>query len=100
METQKIECKRVSGLELGQVLASSSHVKHLNVQHFFCLPTDDVVSRVFIMSNASEQVVAIHPGIAVERAGLVDSQAKPLEVYSQKVMPDAYLKACNSLGSL
>ncbi|GFT75703.1 hypothetical protein TNCV_4598891 [Trichonephila clavipes] len=33
-----------------------------------------------------EQVVAIHSGMAAEWSGLVNSHAKPVEVYSQKVM--------------
>ncbi|GFU57508.1 uncharacterized protein TNCV_3636721 [Trichonephila clavipes] len=49
------------------------------------LPTDDVISRVFFESSALEQVVAIHSGIGAEREGFVSSQAKPVEVYSQKV---------------
>ncbi|GFX84074.1 putative LOC100569746 [Trichonephila clavipes] len=44
------------------------------------VPTDDVVSRVFIESSSLEQVVAIHSGMAAEPAGLVSSQAKPVEV--------------------
>ncbi|GFW90705.1 hypothetical protein TNCV_2417021 [Trichonephila clavipes] len=43
------------------------------------LPSDDVISRVFLKSSAMKQVVAIH-------AGLVSTHAKPAEVYSQKVM--------------
>ncbi|GFU13900.1 uncharacterized protein TNCV_940761 [Trichonephila clavipes] len=50
------------------------------------LPIDDVINRVFIESSALEQVVAIHSGMAVECAGLVSSQVKPVEVYSQNVM--------------
>ncbi|GFW38107.1 hypothetical protein TNCV_835461 [Trichonephila clavipes] len=50
------------------------------------VPTNDVVSWVFVESSALEQVVAIHSGMAAEWAGLVSSQAKPVEVYSQKVM--------------
>ncbi|GFV19423.1 transposable element Tc3 transposase [Trichonephila clavipes] len=43
------------------------------------VPTDEVISWVFIESSALEQVVAIHPGMAAERAGLVISQAMPTE---------------------
>ncbi|GFT67451.1 uncharacterized protein TNCV_2360641 [Trichonephila clavipes] len=50
------------------------------------VPTDDVISRVFIESSVLEQVVAIHSGMAAEWAGLVSSYAKPMEVSSQKVM--------------
>ncbi|GFW74327.1 hypothetical protein TNCV_3438801 [Trichonephila clavipes] len=35
------------------------------------VPTDDVVSLVFIVSSALEQVVVIHPGRAAEWAGLL-----------------------------
>ncbi|GFT59021.1 hypothetical protein TNCV_186211 [Trichonephila clavipes] len=42
-------------------------------------PTEDVISRVFSESSASEQVVAIHSGMAAEWAGLVRSPAKPVE---------------------
>ncbi|GFY07168.1 hypothetical protein TNCV_277151 [Trichonephila clavipes] len=45
------------------------------------VPTDDVVSRVFIESSALEQMIAIHPGMAAERAGFVSRQAKPEEIY-------------------
>ncbi|GFT52413.1 hypothetical protein TNCV_502421 [Trichonephila clavipes] len=38
------------------------------------VPTDDVVGRIFIESSA------------LERTGLVSSQAKPVEVYSKKVV--------------
>ncbi|GFV34933.1 hypothetical protein TNCV_1452351 [Trichonephila clavipes] len=38
------------------------------------LPTDNVISRVFIESSALKQVVTIHLGMAAERAGLVRSQ--------------------------
>ncbi|GFV01811.1 cullin-4A [Trichonephila clavipes] len=41
--------------------------------------TDDVVSRMFIEFRALEQVVAIYPGMAAERAGVVSSQAKAAE---------------------
>ncbi|GFU69285.1 hypothetical protein TNCV_3209491 [Trichonephila clavipes] len=34
------------------------------------VPTDDVVSSVFIESSALEQVISIHPSIAAEWAGL------------------------------
>ncbi|GFU46423.1 intraflagellar transport protein 122 homolog [Trichonephila clavipes] len=52
----------------------------------FSVPNGNVISRVFIESSALEQVVSIHSGIATEWAGLVCSQAKSVEVYSQKVM--------------
>ncbi|GFU88596.1 uncharacterized protein TNCV_4442731 [Trichonephila clavipes] len=52
------------------------------------VPTDNAVSRVFIESSILKQVVTIHLGMAMaaELAGLVSSQAKPVEVYSQEVM--------------
>ncbi|GFX15396.1 DUF4817 domain-containing protein [Trichonephila clavipes] len=37
------------------------------------VPTDDVTSRVFNESSALEQVVAIHSGMAIERADLLSS---------------------------
>ncbi|GFY26691.1 hypothetical protein TNCV_2880191 [Trichonephila clavipes] len=40
--------------------------------------TDDVISRVFIESSASEKVT-IHSGIAAEWAGQVSSFVKPVE---------------------
>ncbi|GFT83835.1 hypothetical protein TNCV_639261 [Trichonephila clavipes] len=39
-----------------------------------------VVSGVFIKCSILEQVVAIHPGMAAERAGLVSSHAKLVDV--------------------
>ncbi|PRD26712.1 UNVERIFIED_CONTAM: Low-density lipoprotein receptor-related protein 3 [Trichonephila clavipes] len=45
------------------------------------VPTDDVVSRVFIESSALQQVVAIHSGMAADSAGLVSSHIKPMEVF-------------------
>ncbi|GFY08832.1 hypothetical protein TNCV_4660251 [Trichonephila clavipes] len=53
------------------------------------LPPDDVVSREFIEFSTLEQVVAIHSGMTVGRAGLVSSQAKPVKVYSPKVLSGA-----------
>ncbi|GFW36993.1 hypothetical protein TNCV_5018911 [Trichonephila clavipes] len=50
------------------------------------VPTDEVVSRVFIESSALKHVVTIHSGMASERAHLISSQAKPMEVYVQIVM--------------
>ncbi|GFW43226.1 hypothetical protein TNCV_1349891 [Trichonephila clavipes] len=61
------------------------------------VPTGDVVSPVFIESSAL--VVTIHPSMAVEQAGLVNREVKPVEVYSQKVMSDGWTKPGNSLGS-
>ncbi|GFU03166.1 low-density lipoprotein receptor-related protein 3 [Trichonephila clavipes] len=52
----------------------------------FPVPTDDVIIRIFIESSTLEQVVAIHSSMAAELAGLVSNHAKPVEVYSQKVM--------------
>ncbi|GFX88983.1 uncharacterized protein TNCV_2852831 [Trichonephila clavipes] len=43
------------------------------------VPTDDVISRVFIESSVLEQKVAIHSGTAAEWAGLISSRAKPVE---------------------
>ncbi|GFX62992.1 hypothetical protein TNCV_1100851 [Trichonephila clavipes] len=44
------------------------------------VPTDDIISRVFIESSALEQVVIILSGIASESAGLLSSHAKRGEV--------------------
>ncbi|GFX45018.1 hypothetical protein TNCV_3430671 [Trichonephila clavipes] len=60
------------------------------------VPTDDVVSRIFI----GAQVVAIHSGMAAEWADLVSSQPKPVETYSQKVTSGGLAKVGNSLGTL
>ncbi|GFT08355.1 low-density lipoprotein receptor-related protein 3 [Trichonephila clavipes] len=43
------------------------------------VPTDEVVSRVFIESSELEQVVSIHSGMAAEFPGFVSSQAKPVD---------------------
>ncbi|GFV95993.1 hypothetical protein TNCV_2096611 [Trichonephila clavipes] len=48
--------------------------------------TDDVVSWLFVQSNALDMVLAIHFGMAAGRSGLVSSHTKPGEVDSQKVM--------------
>ncbi|GFU36319.1 uncharacterized protein TNCV_559541 [Trichonephila clavipes] len=64
------------------------------------VPTDDVVNRVFIESSALEQVVVIHSEMDAEWAGLVSSQAKLVDIFSQKVMSGGEAKAGNSLGSL
>ncbi|GFT10062.1 transposable element Tc3 transposase [Trichonephila clavipes] len=61
----------------------------------FQVPTDNVDSRMLIESSAMKQVVAIHPGMAAEGAGLISSQAKPLEVYSQEVMSGGFAKVDN-----
>ncbi|GFV65419.1 hypothetical protein TNCV_4948701 [Trichonephila clavipes] len=53
------------------------------------VPTDDCVSRVFIESSAFNQVFAVHSGMATECAGLVSSQAKPVETYSSESCPVA-----------
>ncbi|GFX03274.1 DNA-directed RNA polymerase subunit [Trichonephila clavipes] len=45
----------------------------------FLVPTDHVISRVFTESSALKQVVTIHSSLAAEWAGLVSSQAKPVE---------------------
>ncbi|GFU38505.1 hypothetical protein TNCV_2434481 [Trichonephila clavipes] len=42
---------------------------------------NDVVSRVVIEFSALEQVVVIHSGMAAERAGHVNSEAKPMESF-------------------
>ncbi|GFV18459.1 uncharacterized protein TNCV_4468951 [Trichonephila clavipes] len=47
------------------------------------VPNDDAVSRVLIESSELEQMDAIHSGMAAERAALVSSQAKPVEIYSK-----------------
>ncbi|GFW11000.1 uncharacterized protein TNCV_4459751 [Trichonephila clavipes] len=64
------------------------------------VPTDDVVSQVFLESSALEQVLAIHSGIVAQQASHASSQVKPIEVHSQKVMSGGYSKAGNSLGSI
>ncbi|GFW18590.1 hypothetical protein TNCV_1222511 [Trichonephila clavipes] len=71
---------------------------HLTSSH--PVPTDDVVYRVFTKSSALEQVVAIHPGMATERVGIIKSQAKPVEVYTQEVMSGGWVKADNGFGSV
>ncbi|GFV10195.1 e3 ubiquitin-protein ligase HERC2 [Trichonephila clavipes] len=48
------------------------------------VPTDDVVSRVFIELSALEQVVAIHYGMAADWTGFVSSHAKPQWRYTLK----------------
>ncbi|GFV87297.1 uncharacterized protein TNCV_4032691 [Trichonephila clavipes] len=50
------------------------------------VPTDDVISREFIESSKLEQVIAMHSGMTAEWAGLISSNTKPVEVYSQEVM--------------
>ncbi|GFU40989.1 hypothetical protein TNCV_4645651 [Trichonephila clavipes] len=50
------------------------------------VPTDDAISRVFIVSSALKKVIAIHSGMTAEWAGLVSSHAKPVEVYSTQVL--------------
>ncbi|GFW65122.1 transposable element Tcb1 transposase [Trichonephila clavipes] len=62
--------------------------------------TGDVVSRVFIDSSALSHVVALHSVMDAEWACLVSSQAKPVDVYSQNVMPGGYVKVGNSPSSL
>ncbi|GFX48803.1 uncharacterized protein TNCV_3479871 [Trichonephila clavipes] len=65
------------------------------------VPTDYVISRVFVESSALEQVVAIHSGMATKWTGLVSSHAKPVEVYSQVYSEVMYgAKAGNNFGSL
>ncbi|GFW47999.1 hypothetical protein TNCV_2401861 [Trichonephila clavipes] len=44
-------------------------------------------------------MVAIHSGMAADWVGVVSSHAKPVEVYSQKVMSGSQAKAGNSLSS-
>ncbi|GFU82643.1 histone-lysine N-methyltransferase SETMAR [Trichonephila clavipes] len=51
------------------------------------VPIDDVVSQVFLESCASEQVFAIHPGTAVERARLFSSQTSQWKYTSKKSCP-------------
>ncbi|GFS84654.1 hypothetical protein TNCV_4607721 [Trichonephila clavipes] len=41
---------------------------------------------MFIESSALEQVVAIHPSMTTELAGIVSSQAKSVEVYPLEVI--------------
>ncbi|GFV50960.1 hypothetical protein TNCV_302211 [Trichonephila clavipes] len=41
---------------------------------------------MFIESSALEQVVATHPNMATERAGVISSQDRPVEVYSKEVL--------------
>ncbi|GFT23994.1 uncharacterized protein TNCV_2062781 [Trichonephila clavipes] len=65
----------------------------------FPVPTEDVVSRVFIESSAFEQVVSFYPGMLAEQAGLVSSQAKPMEVYVLEVISGGLAKVGNSLSS-
>ncbi|GFT19247.1 adhesion G protein-coupled receptor B2 [Trichonephila clavipes] len=48
--------------------------------------TNDVVSQMFIECSELKHVVAIHYGMSALWAGLVNSQAKPVEVYYQEVM--------------
>ncbi|GFU41154.1 hypothetical protein TNCV_3899661 [Trichonephila clavipes] len=57
------------------------------------IPTDYVISQVSFESNALEEVVGIFSDMAAEWSGLVSSSAKPVEVYSQKVMSSNYAKA-------
>ncbi|GFU36661.1 hypothetical protein TNCV_3311561 [Trichonephila clavipes] len=59
-------------------------MRNVKKKRYLSVPTDDVVSRVFIEFSALEQVVAIHPGIAAERSGLVSSQVIAVELYSPK----------------
>ncbi|GFW88067.1 uncharacterized protein TNCV_217391 [Trichonephila clavipes] len=67
---------------------------HLTPSH--PVPTDDVISRLFIESSALELVVVIHSGMAAKWVGLVSSHTKPEDVYSQKVLSDDVL--CSSEG--
>ncbi|GFU45990.1 uncharacterized protein TNCV_5102781 [Trichonephila clavipes] len=60
----------------------------------------DAVSWLFIEYIALEQAVVIHPGMTKERACLVSSQTKPVDVYTQEVTSGGYAKAGNRLGSL
>ncbi|GFU01777.1 uncharacterized protein TNCV_1522901 [Trichonephila clavipes] len=52
------------------------------------LSTDDVVSRVLIESSALEQVIAIHLGMATERAGLVSS----IGLASEGILPRGHVR--------
>ncbi|GFV28911.1 hypothetical protein TNCV_540301 [Trichonephila clavipes] len=76
---QQSECCPTQLLLFKRFRLCSENTKAYNV------PTDDVVPRVFIESSALEHVAAIHSGMVEERAGLVSSQANPVEVYSTKV---------------
>ncbi|GFY04732.1 hypothetical protein TNCV_419862 [Trichonephila clavipes] len=67
---------------------------------FSRLPTGNIISRIFIESSALEEVVAMYLGMVAEREGLVSSQGKLVELYSQDVMSDGSAKAGNGLGSL
>ncbi|GFW58863.1 transposable element Tcb2 transposase [Trichonephila clavipes] len=60
------------------------------------VPTDYAVIRVH-ESSALELLVAIHFGVAGERAGLVSSQVKPVEVYCKKSCPVVKRKSKNRL---
>ncbi|GFW20915.1 hypothetical protein TNCV_1714221 [Trichonephila clavipes] len=60
--------------------------------------TYDTVNLICIVSGALEQVIAIHSGMAAERAGLVSSQVKPVDVYSQKECPVGRIKQERALA--
>ncbi|GFV44055.1 hypothetical protein TNCV_3571761 [Trichonephila clavipes] len=80
-----------------------SNARDLLLDHLtlsLLVPADHVISQIFSESSGLEQVVAIHSGMSVEWAGLVSSHAKPLEVYSPKVMFCSLAKVGNSLDSL
>ncbi|GFX17656.1 hypothetical protein TNCV_474561 [Trichonephila clavipes] len=68
-----------------------SNIDHLKLS--LPISTDDVIIQVFIESSVLEQMVAIHPGMAAMREGLVSSQTKPVEEYSQKSVGVLLLKA-------
>ncbi|GFW04846.1 hypothetical protein TNCV_4880811 [Trichonephila clavipes] len=83
---QRCTQKPESQLELSSKFFKGSSDGNSHRRVSLPVPTDEVVSQVSIKSSTLEQVVAIHSGMATERAGLVSSQAKPVEVYSQTVV--------------
>ncbi|PRD31815.1 UNVERIFIED_CONTAM: E3 ubiquitin-protein ligase HERC2 [Trichonephila clavipes] len=63
----------------------------------FSIPTDNVISWVFIESNALEQVVSIHSGMTAEWAGLVSGGILPKKscpVVGQKRATFSALSSC------
>ncbi|GFY32502.1 hypothetical protein TNCV_3560101 [Trichonephila clavipes] len=74
--------RRVAGCQLP--LTNSPRTGKNSSGRSLPVPTDDVVSRVFIEYSALEQVVTIHPGMTADCSGLVSSHGKP--VVTQKVM--------------
>ncbi|GFY02890.1 uncharacterized protein TNCV_3507701 [Trichonephila clavipes] len=58
------------------------------------VPTDDVISRIFIEFSALERVVAIHPGMNTERPYHVSIQAKALEI----ILPKSHVRWLGESG--